>query len=54
MKHEVPIKLNVSDDTVEAVLYTTDGLFDPRLFRGADNTDELVFQLDLQAAVRTA
>ena len=54
MKHEVPIKLNVSEDTVEAVLYTTDGLFDPRLFRGADNTDELVFQLDLQAAERTA
>ncbi len=54
MGAKVPVKLQYNANSIDTVLYNTEGLFDVRLFRGASATDEIVFDLDLQKAEFTA
>jgi len=54
MNAKVPVKLQYNTNSIDTVLYNTEGLFDVRLFRGTSATDEIVFDLDLQKAEFTA
>ena len=54
MNAKVPVKLQYNANSIDTVLYNTEGLFDVRLFRGTSATDEIVFDLDLQKAEFTA
>jgi hypothetical protein len=51
---KVPVSLKFNDKSIDTVLYNSEGLFDARLFRGTGSSDEIVFDLDLQNAEKTA
>ncbi len=54
MSIKVPVKLNFQDQSIDTVLYNSEGILDARIFRGASSTDELVFDIDLQNAEKAA